>query len=674
MDRKPHRDTRGAFAFVCAIVLALTFAMPTTAAPRCDIEGTAKDDVLVGTPKADVICGRGGNDVIYGKGGNDTLLGGAGADELRGGRGADRLVGGAGADQLVGMAGNDRLFGGTGNDRLDAGPGADDARGGIGDDHVMGGAGNDRLEGGAGTDRLDGSSGDDIVFGGMGDDTLRGDTGDDELYGGSGADRLYGDSGDDRIAGGTGADYIDGGADRDRLIGGDDADVLRGGSGDDILYGRAGADTLHGGIGNDTLYGEDGDDTLRGSAGNDTLYGGDHRDQLYGGEGADLLYGGPGRDRMNGLEGNDRLISNDGMADIVRGGSGRDGCNEDKKDDLKGIEYIIGKRAIDTDRSPRGGVTTIVVPTEPSTEGITSAITRAPLVADGDVAGAPTDIVIDLDTSLDPDASGRALAEGGTLRITLPDEFQSSGLSADTPAACDALAGECNTGVLLDVSPQVPSGTETALYSVEMEGTHTLVFRALEDLGLGATPGIRQVHLSLPGFTNPRAGDYPITIEAEIGPNGAMETGTGVLTIHDSVQPSINVTSLFAANGEGQPPPNVVYQRTTTQAATPHAWDFILWDETGAPALGVELQQLDAQGGDIVQGDRLIGWFTIEAPMGASGQTVSADPSVLSVVPGSMAEAGRLTTSFIAGDTPGLYVVTFRMVGGNSQQMQVEVA
>ena len=672
-----HPTSRTAFAFACAIVLALAFAMPASAA-KCDIKGTAKGETIVGTDKAEVICGMGGNDVIYGKGGDDTIHGGSGNDTVQGGPGDDRLIGGKGADdvrggsgsdRLSGGPGDDRLFGGTGNDTLDAGTGADDVRGGAGNDRLRGGAGNDRLLGGHGNDTLSGSSDDDEAYGGNGDDTVHGDTGQDKVYGGNGSDRLYGDSGSDRLYGGNGSDYLDGGRDGDRLSGGDGNDEIRGNTGDDVLYGRAGADTLHGGAGNDTVSGEAGNDTLRGSSGNDELYGGDGRDQMYGGLGSDRLVGGAGQDRMYGLQGNDRLISEDGMKDVVRGGKGRDGCNEDRKDDLKGVEYRIGGGSIGTDRGS-GGTVTIVQPSEPVTTGIVSTVTRAPVVADGDVAGAPTDIVIGLDTSLHPAVAGQTLQAGGTLRVTLPDAFSSSGLPTSGPATCDPMSGACNTGVLL----QVADGTGAVPYTVEMVDRHTIVFTALDDIGPGEMPGIKQIHLALPGFTNPKPGTYAIEVEAETGPGGSVETGTAALTVRSSIEPSINATNLFVEPGEGRPPTDVAYQRTTIETAAPYAWDFLLWERSGAPAAGVELRQGDHRGGDIIQNGQLIGCYKTEAPAGARGQSVSGGPSVVSQVPGSTDEAGRLTVAFTAGDIPGLYETTFSLDDGNSQEMHVEVS
>ena len=98
---------------------------------------------------------------------------------------------------------------------------------------------------------------------------------------------------------------------------------------------------------------------------------------------------------------------------------------------------------------------------------------------------------------------------------------------------------------------------------------------------------------------------------------------------------------------------------------------FFLFGADGAPIVGAELQQNDDLGGDIVQDGAVIGSYSIEAPDGATGQSVSGGPSVDAVAPVMGMPAGRLTATFTAGDAPGGYVTTFRMAGGNSVQMHV---
>lgn len=305
--------------------------------------------------------------------------------------------------------------------------------------------------------------------------------------------------------------------------------------------------------------------------------------------------------------------------------------------------------------------------------GIVSSVSKAPIIHDGDVAGAPTDIVIHFDTSLDPAVEGRTLLAGKTIRITLPEAFESSGLPADVPTQCSAFAGECNTAVLLQGWPQRPIPPTNEFYTLEMDGTHTLVFTAVQDLAPGATPGIKQSHLMTLGFTNPAAGEYEIAVEAETGPDGAVEIGTAAVTIHPEVRPSINVTSVFAKEADDAPNGNTIYQEAAAGGSPPYAWDFLLWDGTGGPAVDVELRQDDDAGGAILQGDAVIGSFSIEAPTGATGQSVVGGPSVEIASPVSGVPTGRLTATFTAGDLPGTYVTSFVLDGGDPVQMFVNV-
>jgi hypothetical protein len=308
----------------------------------------------------------------------------------------------------------------------------------------------------------------------------------------------------------------------------------------------------------------------------------------------------------------------------------------------------------------------------PMSEGIVSAVIKAPIVADGDVAGAPTDLVFILDIDLDPAVPGRTLAADNSVRITFPEEFESVEVNAGPAAGCEA---PCNTGVILQGWPQRPFPPTPEFYAVEMDGSHTFVMTAVQDLAPGATPGVKQFHVILSGFTNPtEPGDYAITVEAGTGPDGAVETGTGVVTIHPAIRPSINVTSIFAKANEDDPNGNTIYQAADAGGSPPFAWDFFLFGADGGAVVGAELQQDGDAGGDIVQDGAVIGTYSIAAPDGATGQSVSGGPSVDATAPVLGKAAGRLTATFNAGDLPGDYVTTFEMDGGNTQQMHVTVA
>jgi Ca2+-binding RTX toxin-like protein len=166
----------------------------------------------------------------------------------------------------------------------------------------------------SGDDTITGTSGNDVIYGGPGDDTI---------FGLGGNDQLFGEGGDDRLEGGSGNDVLDGG---------DHDDVILGGSGSDTATGGAGADEIRGGSGNDTL---------RGGSGRDEIFGGSGNDRLYGERGPDLVDGGDGNDFISGGSGNDRLQARDGQTDTVRGGTGSDTAEVDRRDNVSGVERRI---------------------------------------------------------------------------------------------------------------------------------------------------------------------------------------------------------------------------------------------------------------------------------------------------------------------------------------------
>ena len=70
--------------------------------------------------------------------------------------------------------------------------------------------------------------------------------------------------------------------------------------------------------------------------------------------------------------------------------------------------------------------------------GIVTSVRGAPVVPDGTVAGAQTDFVITLDTSLDPAVPGRELPALHTIKVTLPEGFVNTGaLPLRDPTSCD---------------------------------------------------------------------------------------------------------------------------------------------------------------------------------------------------------------------------------------------
>ncbi|HKY52672.1 MAG TPA: hypothetical protein VJM08_00140 [Anaerolineales bacterium] len=346
---------------------------------------------------------------------------------------------------------------------------------------------------------------------------------------------------------------------------------------------------------------------------------------------------------------------------------------------------------------------TAVFPVHAS-DNIVSSIVKAPVVADGDIAGAATDLVINLDTSLDPAVPGRMLLAGRTIKVTLPKEFINTGSTPlqDVFSSPTCVPGnlQCSTAVLLQGWPQypilprvppVPPGTGTPRYTLSLEGANTIVFTALADVGPGsplAGPGIKQIHLILNGFLNPsRTGFYPITVEAETGPNGEFEFGIGKIHIRPRMKPSINITSAFNPGA-----PNTIYQTTSPGALTPLPYDFLLWDRNGDPFEGVVVEMRNPSEHDddrfeeddaemknrrfalLKQGERVVGSIKIKMPPNATGQEVytEAASSVINA-PITGVPTARLRVFFRAGSASGTYVVTFSLKDGNEVQMYVEV-
>lgn len=333
-------------------------------------------------------------------------------------------------------------------------------------------------------------------------------------------------------------------------------------------------------------------------------------------------------------------------------------------------------------------------PQEDSAPAITPEITLPPLEVrvgkahtseDGYAPGEPTDIVLDLGMDLDPSVPGRTLKAGDSIRITLPDAFTSSGLPAAAPSACDVAAGACNTGFLLQGWPDSYLPTTEDHYTVEMDGSHTFVFTATQDLAPSASaPGIKQIHLLAPGFTNPEVvTEYLIEVEAETGPDGALETDDA------SFVPSewfgFDLTSAFAGPGAGAAHANTVYQQARVGESPEWAYDFLMWDSPPSGWFGdITVQPLRENTGTVVPDGPTIlasggftselyelgGWW-IEGPEGATGATITSEPVEDVEVPITGGTVPRLRVQFTAGDLPGRY--TFHWGYSDNQRLFVDV-
>jgi hypothetical protein len=299
---------------------------------------------------------------------------------------------------------------------------------------------------------------------------------------------------------------------------------------------------------------------------------------------------------------------------------------------------------------------------------IVLAAIKAPVVADGDVAGRPTEFVLVLDRSLDPYVEGRSLRRGRTIKVTLPEAF----IRTDVPVKAP------DSGILTKGWPQ---GAITT-YDLALAGTHTLIYTATQDiLPEGPdSPGLKLVHIRGRAFTNPAPGQYPIGLEAESGPSGAIERGSGLLTIRPAVVPSIG-----ASNALFRQPSNNNWQRVAVNTVTAIPLDFLLFDADGKPMDGVGVAPADLgrfpryTGGLLAQDGKAVGGIIGSAPPGASGQRAfspsdAAGRPILSgqlTLPNGDPAHGILRVLFRAGDQPGNYTPTFELEGGTSVQMTI---
>jgi len=309
--------------------------------------------------------------------------------------------------------------------------------------------------------------------------------------------------------------------------------------------------------------------------------------------------------------------------------------------------------------------------------GIVASIDKAPVSRDGNVQGIPTDFVITLNTSLDPSVEGRSLKAGKTIKIIFPHDFDLSDLGGYPLAGvgspgCVPGGLVCTTGVLLKGWPQNPVPPPNYALSIE---DNAIVYTAQADIDAAGSlaPGIKQIHLILHGVENPKPGHYRIRVEAETGPESALETGSVLLQVVPKDRPSINITSAFAGAM------NTIYQTTTVNEMAPLEWSFLVWGKKGMDLDDVSIEWADVDEWHVLQKGKMVGHIYIDSPAGASGQDVylvnsEGRPSapVIGGTPGIGPQpVGLLQLQFATGSEPGEYVTTLMLNGGNSVQMHV---
>jgi len=314
--------------------------------------------------------------------------------------------------------------------------------------------------------------------------------------------------------------------------------------------------------------------------------------------------------------------------------------------------------------------------------GLVAAVVKSPVTPDGNVAGRPTDINVILNASLDPQAPGRTLLRGRTIKVTLPEDFTRN---PDVPAVDSK-----NQGFLVKGWPQ--GDVRRGDYTVSLESERAQVFTATDDITPGGPdePGIKVLHLRGRAFVNPPAGEYRIRVEAETGPNGMREVGEGTITILPAIAPSINPSNALFAQ-----PSNGNWQRTPLNADNRLPFDFLLFNARGERDNGVGVVPADGArfprytGGLIVRDgngdgvldaavDPVIGGVIGAAPQGATGQVASTplDPTTRKPIlsgqlrdPQGSPAAGIMRVQFRTGNQHGEYAPTFELTDGNAVRM-----
>ncbi|MEM9744788.1 MAG: hypothetical protein AAF918_19065 [Pseudomonadota bacterium] len=348
--------------------------------------------------------------------------------------------------------------------------------------------------------------------------------------------------------------------------------------------------------------------------------------------------------------------------------------------------------------------------------GIVASIENAPIVANGDVTGAPTDYLITLDGSLDPQVAGRGLQAGSTIRLLFPPEFDLSDIDPAYPLndvpfpfppvpplpdrPCVPGNLQCTTVILLKGWPQDPLFPPVLFTTLSVDvADNALVLTAVRDIDLN--PGIKQIHLILNGVRNPAPGAYRLKVEAQTGPNGALETGEGLLKVRRSPAPSINPTAVFVkalsgqldggvACGPGTNPPNPdnpIFQTTSVGTPAPFAWTFLTWGANAEPLDDLKLVRVTRHFYKLVRTDsglpwwrRVVGYVRLSTPPGARHMRIEqidcdrflpATP-VIGATPGVGPQlVGRLDLQFTAGDQPGVYRAKLWLRNGNRVEMTV---
>ncbi len=300
-------------------------------------------------------------------------------------------------------------------------------------------------------------------------------------------------------------------------------------------------------------------------------------------------------------------------------------------------------------------------------DGFSVTVTRAPVVPDGTAAGELADFVVTF-IDPDPDVDGISILSGGTVSMTLPDEFVATG---EGP----------NTLVLLQGWPQSPPAPPPDFIWTTTTSGHTVTATLNADYLVGAFgPGVKQVHGLLSGFRNPPPGRYRLSLAIQPDPASSHVMHVdAVVRIIPRIIPAISAVSVFS--GGGPPPPfnNAIYQ-DVSPGESANTVGLYLWekgssvaDGTVTPMVGVDVVMQSARHGRLVQGHRTVGHVRIQAPPGAHEHVLATDgPSTAGTAAVTGIDVGILLTQFTTDPgVLGTYRITFRLVGGDSQTLVV---
>lgn len=305
--------------------------------------------------------------------------------------------------------------------------------------------------------------------------------------------------------------------------------------------------------------------------------------------------------------------------------------------------------------------------------GIVASITKSPVSPDGLVAGAQTDLVINLDVSMDPTVHGFEFLVDDTVTVTLPEGFTDTGalpFAASGPGCIVGGVALCNGVVMLQGWPQypvVPFGAYAPSFDAATRTITMPITAILTSVPGGYTfAGVKQIHLLLPGFTNPdRPGRY--RVDVAVVRNGVIvEGGAGDARIISAVRPSIHVTSVFQDGGPIPAPARVnpLFQSTTDRVGL-HPVTLLLWDGAGTPFVGVSLEARGNGGYRLVRDGNTVGKVKVKGPergdltVGAVGPSTAFDAPITGIA------TGRLIVEFVPGEVAGVYTITFSLKGGN---------